>query len=165
VVDTVTYQNANNNAVNVEPEGWSAPWPCNTWHGAVIQKWIDAGNTIAPYVKPLPEVKAEKAVEMERAYGLQASQPVVTAHGTFAGGAVSGLKINAQSDLATHIGAAQAKVWRTDHSVILLNPAQLKDVAAAVGQAEEAAYETLQNKLAAIEACADEACVNAITWA
>lgn len=164
MVTQVTYNDPQNQTVYVEPEGWHMPYPSATWHMEAVQAWIDAGNTIAPYVKPLPQAKQEKAEEMSRAYGLQSSQPVTTAHGVFAGGAVSGLKINAQSDLASHVGSPTAKIWDVGHNAVSLNPAQLKDVAAAVGQAEEAAYSKLQDKLKAIEACTDEACVNAITW-
>lgn len=31
--------------------GFIAPYPCETYHAAIIQDWIDEGNTIAPYVE------------------------------------------------------------------------------------------------------------------
>ena len=40
----------------------SVPWPCETWHRAAIQEWLDAGNSIAPYAPPAvtaEDVKAE----------------------------------------------------------------------------------------------------------
>ena len=51
-ITNVTFTSSAENAVKVEPQGWNCPWPCDTWHGAEIQAWIDGGNTIAPYIPP-----------------------------------------------------------------------------------------------------------------
>ena len=33
----------------------SVPWPCKTWHAAVVQRWLDEGGVIAPAAdRPAP---------------------------------------------------------------------------------------------------------------
>lgn len=48
-IQSIQYQNEDQTSLLVDTgEGSMAvPWPCQTWHGAVIQEWLDAGGVIA----------------------------------------------------------------------------------------------------------------------
>ena len=49
MTDSIRYTQADNSHVLIEPQGYSVPQPCNTWHQEIIDEWIAEGNTITPY--------------------------------------------------------------------------------------------------------------------
>lgn len=49
MTDTIRYTQADNSQVLIEPQDYSVPQPCNTWHQEIIDEWIAEGNTISPY--------------------------------------------------------------------------------------------------------------------
>lgn len=46
------YLNPEGSFVLVMPEGWCVPWPCETYHRAIIEERLAEGETIEPYVAP-----------------------------------------------------------------------------------------------------------------
>lgn len=63
------------------------PWPCNTWHGEFIQKWILLGNAIGAAFTPTELVSKAKAAKIEelraeRLVRIQAVLPGVTSDDT-----------------------------------------------------------------------------------
>ena len=165
MVTQVTYANAEQNTLRVEPEGWSMPWPSNTWHREAVQDWLDAGNTIAPYVKPVSEVRAEKLSELSAAFNAEASADVVTPHGTFSGGSESAMTVNGKAETVGHRGNPNGTIHTLGHVAVTLNVNQMKDVAADISEAYNTVYDKLQTKLLAIDTCGeDSACINSVVW-
>ena len=46
---SIRYTQADNSQVFIEPQGYSVPQPCQTWHQEIIDEWIAEGNTIEAY--------------------------------------------------------------------------------------------------------------------
>ncbi|SDL77381.1 hypothetical protein SAMN05661010_02507 [Modicisalibacter muralis] len=55
-IQTIQYQDESqvNLIVVADNKSFTMPWPCRTWHAALIQAWLDAGNEIAPVPTPDP---------------------------------------------------------------------------------------------------------------
>lgn len=49
MTDSVRYITEDNSLIKVEPEGWTIPQPCHTYHQSIIDAWVDEGFSIAPY--------------------------------------------------------------------------------------------------------------------
>ena len=165
MVTAVTYTDPTHEHILVEPEGWHMPWPCKTWHGAEIQEWIDGGNTIAPYVKPVSQVAAEKLAELEANFDTEANADVVSNGQIWKGGATSAMLLDGQANKLNHRSASNGIIHSKDHVAHTLTPNQIKDVAADVADAYSAAYAKLQDKLLELDTCGgDVDCILAITW-
>ena len=164
-ITNVTFTSSAENAVKVEPQGWNCPWPCETYHSAEIQAWIDEGNTITPYVKPVSEVAAEKAAELEANFNIEANADVLSNGQVWKGGAASAMLLDGQANKLNHRSSASGVIHSKDHVAHTLTPNQIKDVAADVADAYSAAYAKLQDKLLELDTCGgDVDCILAITW-
>lgn len=69
-INSITYTSPDSTAICVAHSGGDliVPWPCHTWHAELIQAWLDAGNTIAPFAGPTIEERrlaATEAIDVE----------------------------------------------------------------------------------------------------
>ena len=122
-------------------------------------------NEITPYVKPVAQVKGEKEQELGLHFMVEANADVVSNGQTWLGGAESAMILNGQADKTNHRGNVSGVIHSKDHVAHAMTPNQIKDVAADVADAYEAAYTKYQSKLLELEDCGEDiVCINAITW-
>lgn len=82
-INSVTYTDTDGTRVRIETADGTlfAPWPIQSWHREVIEKWLAKGNAIQPCVEPPAPVPDEATVlqlydEMDQSHGIDLEDAV-----------------------------------------------------------------------------------------
>ena len=174
-ITQVYYNSADNSSVRVEPQGWSVPQPCNTYHQQIIQEWLSDGNQIEPYDEwcglSLDDMKFRKRIEMkaERNALLNGVTNITTSQGTYP------VDVNQTNRSNMHqaydnavlagIDLTSQTVWKMgDNNHYQIQYAELAEIGLQLGIYISDLYQNEAVKNAQIDACTNRACVESVSW-
>ena len=127
----------------------------STWNGSVF----------VPYVIPAEELIKSKLKELEVAFDNESNADVISGGQTWVGGANSAMLMDGKANASIHRGRPSGTIHSKDHRAHTMNINEMKDIAADIADAYDAAYTKLQAKLLEIETCGnDTACLSNIKW-
>lgn len=174
MTDSVTYIEQDNSMVLVEPQGWSVPQPCYTWHQEYIDEWLAEGNTIAPWINPLSTVDgadSAKLAELKTVYKQEAATPVPSYGTVWNGGEASAHRINGKAETMIHQDTSLGEIHDIDNIPHEMDAISMKDIAANISVAYEIIFKHYQSKKNEVAFCVNDpdvvdkvSCINAVTW-